>query len=457
MRRLSIARPLRALFLAFFLTGLPAVAQFGAPAAAQEMVIAPSGHIGLDLREGKVISVATPLGSVFVADPEIADVSLQSPTAVYIFGKSVGQTTVFLSDEAGNVVSGRTVTVSHDVATINAAVAALYPGADVSIRSIGRSLVVEGALASPADIDDIRSILAGYVERPEDVVMRLGLTAPNQINLRVRVAELSREVDNQLGIRWASLFGDNTAMLGFAGGAGTGADDSFSSAVHIVTGSLDVNVVVDALAQEGLVSILAEPNLTAVSGESASFLAGGEFPVPVAQSDDTVTVEFKQFGVGLTFTPTLIDANRISLQVEPEVSELDFTRGFELSGTVVPALTTRRASTTVELGSGQSFAIAGLLRSTTSQTVARLPGLGDLPVLGALFRSTSFRQGETELVIIVTPYVVRPVESVSRLPLPTDGYRPASEIERLLFGSFQTGASSPPAARLAGSAGFILE
>jgi pilus assembly protein CpaC len=434
-------------------------------AAAQEGVITPSGSISLSLRQGKVLTVDSPLGGVFVADPEIADVSLQSPTAVYIFGKAIGETTVFLTGEDGSVISGRTVFVNYDIGSVNAAISAVDPGGSVHVRAVGRSLLIEGTTSSPSDVDDIRSIVRNFVADDADIVMQVGLTAPNQVNLRVRIAEMTRSVNSNLGVEWQALFGSAARSIGFSGGSGSGVDDSFSTMGQIVTGNLDVNVIVDALAQEGMLTILAEPNLSAVSGESASFLAGGEFPVPVGSSSDSesqsVTVEFKQYGVSLAFTPTIVDDNRISIKVAPEVSELDFSAGVSLAGTEVPGLTTRRASTTVEVGSGQSFAIAGLLKSNTAQTVSRFPGLGDLPVIGALFRSNSFRQGESELVIIITPYIVEPASSVSSFALPTDGYSPPSEIERLVFGDVQSRSAGAEAPRrepaLAGSAGFILE
>ncbi len=435
------------------------------PAAAADRTITPSGELNIFLRQGVILEVDQPLYSVFVADPNIADVMLQSPQRVYVFGKAIGDTTVFLSDESGRVVAGRTIRVTHDIVTIEQAIRMMLPKASVQVRSVGRSLVVDGAVTSPIEVEDIRRLARSYVGSDDEVLLRVGLTAANQVNLRVRVAEISRSLDDRLGIRWDSLFGGGGSPVkgGFNGGAGSGATGAFDAVLNVVTGGIDLNIVVDALSQEGLISILAEPNLTAISGESASFLAGGEFPVPVAGTDGDVTIEFKQFGVSLTFTPTLVDNNRISLKVAPEVSEIDFTRAVEVAGVTVPALTTRRASTTIELGSGQSFAIAGLLKSTTSHDVDKLPGLGDIPILGALFRSSAYIQGETELVIIVTPYIVEPVARLADMRLPTDGLAPPNELERVLLGEFQSPAAGnqPTLAhgtpRLAGNAGFILE
>jgi pilus assembly protein CpaC len=234
--------------------------------------------------------------------------------------------------------------------------------------------------------------------------------------------------------------------------------------------SNDVNVsaIVDALERDGLVNVLAEPNLTALSGETASFLAGGEFPVPVGQDNDQIQIEFKQFGVSLAFTPTVLTANRISLRVRPEVSDLSDKGAIRVRDLTIPALSTRRAETTVELGSGQSFAIGGLISNSTRSNLEKVPGLGDLPVLGALFRSNGFRRSETELVIIVTPYLVAPVSAPQVLATPLDGLEDPSDLERLIQGSIADGAPRPGAVpplsrttttthRLAGPAGFMLD
>ncbi|MEZ5825639.1 MAG: hypothetical protein R3C97_13140 [Geminicoccaceae bacterium] len=227
---------------------------------------------------------------------------------------------------------------------------------------------------------------------------------------------------------------------------------------------LAIDGIIDALEREGLVAVLAEPNLTALSGETASFLAGGEFPVPVGRDKDEIQIEFKEFGVRLAFTPTVLGNDRISLKVKPEVSDLDFANAIELVGTLIPALRTRRAETTVELGSGQSFAIGGLISNSTQNNLQKFPGLGDLPVLGPLFRSTSFQRSESELVIIVTPYLVRPVRD-NELRDPTEQYRAASDLQRIIEGrltkpSVAPGATAPgisAGGRLIGPAGFLLD
>jgi pilus assembly protein CpaC len=275
----------------------------------------------------------------------------------------------------------------------------------------------------------------------------------------VRVAEVSREVLKTLGFNWDAVLGFGqfavglftgspvlTAGTSFLSGAAQGTEfNNRNAGTNSILGSfrnrnVDVNGLIDALNSEGLISILAEPNLTAVSGERATFLAGGEFPVPVPDSDGRVTIDFKQFGVSLGFMPVITGENHISLKVAPEVSQLSNTGAVNLQGFQVPALSTRRASTTVELGSGQSFVIAGLLQNNLTHDLSKLPGLGEVPVLGPLFRSDRFRRNETELVIIVTPYIVRPV-STPMLASPTDGLRPPSDADRVFLGR-TTGVSA---------------
>ena len=261
------------------------------------------------------------------------------------------------------------------------------------------------------------------------------------MNLRVRVAEISRGVDKQLGFNW-NIAG---TLGGLAIGLATGNPFSANATQSALTlsgniRSFDLNAVIDALDEEGLVSILAEPNLTAASGQTASFLAGGEFPILVPDSNGRVTIEFKKFGVSLAFTPTVVGKNRINLHVRPEVSQLSNTNSVTFNNFSVPSLTTRRAETTVELGGGQSFAIAGLLQNNVTHDISKFPGLGDIPVLGALFKSDRFQRAESELVIIVTPYIVRPVSR--RLAAPTDGFAPTHDVERLFIGGTNGQANS---------------
>jgi pilus assembly protein CpaC len=271
----------------------------------------------------------------------------------------------------------------------------------------------------------------------------MSVATPNQVNLRVRVAEVDRSVLKQLGINWSKTTGNfefltENPTTGLANVIGTGITNQLQQSFRLPGNTGQMTGMLNALAQEGLVVDLAEPNLTAMNGQTASFLVGGEFPVPtnvtVATSGGvpTISVEYKPFGVQLQFTPTIIDAHHLNLKVRPEVSELSTAGSITLSGIVIPALTVRRAETTVELGSGQSFALAGLIQHNTTQDMSEFPWLGDIPILGQLFRSNQFQRNETELVIIVTPYLVNPVAAEASLQTPTDGYVPPHDVSQVL-------------------------
>ena len=412
------------------------------PAGAVEFVTGSGTFLQLEVNKGRLVRLDRPAGTVFIADPEIADIQVKSPTLVDLLGKKAGETTLYAVDEGENVLASVAIRVNLNLSRLRDAIRKLDPRSDVEVTSIDDTLVLEGVVRSASIAEDVRRLAVRIAGDEEAVINRLGVDAPNQVNLRVRIAEISRGVDKQLGFNWQ--------ILGTLGGLSLGLamTNPFASAVSVVNslGSLtqgasaawevegwDFNAVIDALEEEGLVTILAEPNLTALTGETASFLAGGEFPILVPDSNGRVTIEFKKFGVSLAFTPTVIGETRINLHVQPEVSQLSSKNSVTLNNFVVPSLTTRRAETTVELGSGQSFAIAGLLQNNVTHDIRKFPGLGDIPVLGALFRSDRFQRDETELVIIVTPYVVRPTSRM-RLAAPTDGFVPPHDVERLITG-----------------------
>ncbi len=433
-----------------------------APMAAEPTISASASTTVLEVRQGQMIRLERPAASVFVADPETADVQAHSATLVYVFGRRAGKTTIFAVDQDENLLFSSTVEVRHPLSRIEQLIAGLGLAERVAVQSIEGGIVLSGSVADPATAEDLRELVSQFVGDNEILINRLAVDAPTQVNLRVRVAEMSREVTRLFGIRWdgALSFGD------FALGFGTGrllegADRLFGS---LDSSNVSIAGVIDALEREGLVSVLAEPNLTALSGETASFLAGGEFPVPVGRNDNEVQIEFKEFGVSLSFTPTVMSRNRISLRVRPEVSDLSENGSIKLGNLLIPALATRRAETTVELGSGQSFAIGGLISNSTRSNIEKLPGLGDLPILGALFRSTTFRRAESELVIIVTPYLVTP-RSEPDLALPVDGFRPTSHLELILEGKLAQSSPAPGVSdrsssssmRLAGPAGFAID
>jgi pilus assembly protein CpaC len=432
----------------------------------------------IEVRKGQVIRLPSPAATVFVADPEIADVQAQSPSIVYLFGRRAGSTSLYAVDENDQVLLRTMVVVEHNLSALREAIDQLAPGNGVQASSVDGSIVLDGTVDTPVQAQELRELGERFLGEEETLLYRVRVSASTQVHLRVRVAEVSREVIKEFGINWETVFETGDLLFGFATGRpafdapgtifrappqanGTIPDLFFS---NFTPGDNVVNTAIDALAQEGLVNILAEPNLTALSGETASFLAGGEFPIPVSSDEDEIEIEFKEFGIQLAFTPTVLSGSRISLRVRPEVSELSEDGAIEVNGLIIPALKTRRAETTVELGSGQSFAIGGLLSSDVQNAISKTPGLGDLPVLGTLFRSTAFRRDETELVIIVTPYLVRPVDEPV-LALPTDGYKAPNDIERILQGRLHSaqlhpgrgGPQGPQGQRLTGPVGFVLE
>jgi len=438
-----------------------------------EMVGPQEKLLRIELNKGQLVRLGASASSVFIADPAIADVQVKSPTLVYVFGKKAGETTMFAVDGKDRLLANLRVNVSHNLSNLKTAMGTLFPGSFIEVSSVGDAVMLSGSVRSGQVAEDARALAARFSGGDKNVINRLSVRGPNQVNLRVRIAEVNRSVVKRIGVNWEALLSVGSFAFGLATnnpvindlGQFIVNNDSTDSLVGGVnTGRLSINGVIDALENEGLVTVLAEPNLTAISGETASFLAGGEFPMLVPQNADQITIEFKKFGVALAFTPTLLEGGRISLKVRPEVSQLSTTGEVRLNNVVVPSLATRRAETTVELGSGQSFAIAGLIQNNLTHDLRKFPGLGDVPVLGALFRSDRFQRDETELVIIVTPYIVRPVAS-ARLHAPTDGLVMPSDNNRLEQGEVykpqmqDSGAAIRPrrAKALMGQAGFTLQ
>jgi pilus assembly protein CpaC len=454
---------------------------------------------------GVLLRLSQPAATVVSANPAIARVLPTSPTSLYLTGVSPGRTSVLVTGEGGTAIAQYDVTVTPGEAPsarpsalpaadsgpaaaqpVSAATAAAIQGAvvrsvvgagSVRVRLNGNGIAISGTVPNAAAAETVLAIARAHLADDTPVLDTMVVLGSIQVNVRVRIAEISRTVTRQLGFNWQALRPDGRMTIGLLTGAATGGAINALRPLGLTplatvppnqlglgyrSGGWDINGIIDALASDSLVSILAEPNLTAQSGETASFLAGGEFPIPVAGSSSsgnaTITVEFKQFGVSLAVVPTVLSPTRLNLRVRPEVSQLSSNGAVNVplaSGATVtiPALTVRRAETTVELGSGQSFAIAGLLQRTTAETTNALPGIGELPVIGALFRSNDFQRGESELVIIVTPYLVKPAPNPDALRLPTDGFRPATDLDRILFGRQM--APGPSGAPL--DAGFILK
>ncbi|MGH7030266.1 MAG: type II and III secretion system protein family protein [Stellaceae bacterium] len=420
--------------------------------------------IRLEVGKGTLIRLPRAANTVFVASPDIADVQIKSPTLVYISAKSPGETVIYAVDANDQVLLNAPVRVDLDLSQLRQSLRQLVPGAPVSVTQVNSDLVLSGAVASAGQAEKVRTLASAVTGavKGEKVINRLTVATPNQVNLRVRFAEVDRKILKQIGINWDKPLGNVQFQTA-----------NPVSGVNFLVGSFlpgaeRISAMVDALATEGFLTVLAEPNLTAMSGQTASFLAGGEFPYQVAQPGSVgntavFTVEFKQFGVQLAFTPTIIDANHLNLRVRPEVSQLDFADAVTVDGSLVPALTVDRAETTVELASGQSFALAGLLMHNTSQDISKVPWIGDIPILGALFRSNKFQNDETELVVIVTPYLVRP--PVTALASPTDGWVAPHDAQQVLWGDTWRQSLPAPArgpldsggAGLIGPAGFRLD
>jgi pilus assembly protein CpaC len=424
-----------------------------APAMAASKVTAIK-PLSLNVDHGINLTLDAPATSVFIANPEIADVQVMSPTSIMIFGKRTGETSFVATDAAGHTLEQRTVRVIQDLSNLRQELARAIPGNKIRASTLPNGLVLTGEAKDASTVADAYKMAMRYLPAGGDIINRIHVSGSNQIQIRVRFAEVQRNLENSLGFNWQNLANIGGFTLGIATGNLVNATGSGAFNVNSSTGlfprpnnttlnapndvigfqhigkRFGIQGMIDALAQDGLITILAEPNLTAMSGETANFLAGGEFPIPIPQGNGTISIEFKNYGVSLAFTPTLIGESRVSLHVKPEVSELTSTGSIILNNITVPAIITRRAETTVEVASGQSFAIAGLLDNQQSQTVNKYPLLGDVPILGSLFRSNQFQSGQTELVIIITPYIVTP-NGEQQLALPTDGLSPPSESDRL--------------------------
>jgi pilus assembly protein CpaC len=435
-------------------------AQTNTPASQQAPGLAPEpvrpvrpvrASITMSAGTGQVIHLRAGAANVFTADPKVAEVRPASADSLFVFGVAPGSTTVAALDSNGAAIGQYQVTVlpsGFDAAQVRGALSR-NGGAGVVTKPTETGVALTGRVATPAEAERAVDLAKGVLPSDAKIDNRLQVGEGIQVGLHVRIAEMTRTLTRELGVNWSAAaqlgseaaFGVTTSNLlsSVAGVSPTEATIGLGSAKR----GWSLDAVIDALSQDQLVHVLAEPNLTTISGQPASFLVGGEFPIPVAttqasgNNNGTFSIDFKQYGISLAFVPTVLSHDRISLHVRPEVSQLDKADGVTsyINGNVtisIPALTVRRADTTVELGSGQSFAIAGLLSDQTTQITQATPGLGDVPILGALFRSDSFQKAETELVIVVTPYIVRPISDPNALHLSTDGFRDPNDLERIL-------------------------
>ncbi|HSC19097.1 MAG TPA: type II and III secretion system protein family protein [Rhizomicrobium sp.] len=424
-------------------------------------------RITLALDKAALVQLDTNARDVLVSNPGIVDAVVRTPRRVFLLAMKTGQTNAFFFDSAGHQILSIDIRVERDVTDLGAMMHNNFSHSNIHVSAMNDNVVLTGTVQNAMEATRAQDLATSFAGDPKKVVNMLKVDANDQVLLKVRVAEMQRSVSKQFGIdlsaainAWgvpivaqtSNPFGLVGRALSDASGMQVGPNcPLFNQSSQMAPSThLCANGVLQALEEVGLIRTLAEPNLTAVSGETARFLAGGEFPVPGGRdSQGNVSIIFKQFGVGLSFTPVVLSENRISLQISTEVSELTNTGAFTLSagsvinpqtgavtsipGITVPALNVRRAQTTVELPSGGSFAIAGLLQHTTKQQIDAFPGLKDMPVLGALFRSRDFLNNETELVVLVSTYLVKPV-SGKHLAAPTDGFVPPSDVDTILTG-----------------------
>lgn len=471
----------------------------GSPVGVQR----PNTDVKLSIGEGQLITLPSAVSSVWVSNPGAADVYVNNPRQIHLFGKGFGETTVFATSANGTVIYSANVLVSQNITSIDRMLKAAMPETDISVTVVGQIAVINGTVKSPQDSEQAQRLVLTLLNPGVNVndaaamlkigvINRLKMATPLQVNLQVRFAEVSRNFVKDVGVNLLTRdqtsgfqFGiasgnrtpgtittpdisnlpvlDASSKFGFPAGTitlpfdpqrgdfvypGTGTNSTFTKGTANTTLGiaskllgLDILGAIDLGERVGQVTTLANPNLTALSGETGTFLAGGEIPLLISQGLGAVSVEYKQYGVSLAYTPTVLSDGRISLRVRPEVSSISAGGGVTLpNGTTVPALTTRRAETTIELGSGESMMIAGLLTNNHNNIIDKAPGLGDVPILGALFRSNSFQRSETELVIVITPYLVKPVNA-SEIVLPTDGYKAPDDFQRIFGG--QLSGSTP--------------
>ncbi len=449
----------RRLTATLLMASLAAAPLIGIPVgtANAQSVTKPSHDVVLSIGRGELLTVPGNMADVFISNDSVADVQIKSQRQLYLFGKAGGQTTVYASDARGDIIWSANVRVGSNLDSVDQMLTLAMPEAKINVSTMGTNTVLlTGTVAAPEDAAEAEQLVQAFVGDGSNVISRLKMATPLQVNLQVRFAEVSRSLVRAIGANLTT--GDLTDGFQFGIGNGRAAVTQYSPGgplgVNVTEGAdgtsvvsttstgstiaafgklfgLDLAGTLDLAEQNGLVTTLSQPNLTALSGETADFLAGGEFPIPISQGLGTTAVEYRKFGVSLAYTPTVLANGRISIRVRPEVSELSTQGAVTLNGFQIPALTIRRAETTVELGSGQSFMIAGLMSNNAQNTIDKAPGVGDVPILGNLFRSRSFRRGETELVIVVTPYLVNPVDA-NDIKLPTDGFRAANELQSFL-------------------------
>jgi pilus assembly protein CpaC len=430
--------------------------------------------LALGVGKSMVVDLPRDVKDVLVADPKIANAVVRSAQRAYIIGGAVGQTNVVFFDADGQQVASYDIAVKRDLNGVRAALQQSLPG--IQIEGVGDSVLLTGSVSSPVEAQQAGEIAARLVGGMDKVVNSIVVRGRDQVMLKVNVSEVRRDIVKQMGVDLSASMNYGTAIVNFNNGNPFTAfgrplvSDNGLSASSVLKGLPTVTATMRAMESAGVAKTLAEPNLTAISGESATFIAGGEFPVPAGYSCDPVThvcttqIQYKKFGISLNFTPVVLSEGRISLRVMTEVSELSQENAITLNqggnSLTVPSIKTRRAETTLEIPSGGSMAMAGLIQEQTKQAINGLPGLDQLPVLGALFRSQDFVNNQTELMVLVTPYVVRAVAQ-KELSRPDDGFAPASDSQSALLGRinriYGLAARVDPVSGPQGNFGFIID
>ncbi|MCK8464904.1 type II and III secretion system protein family protein [Aliiroseovarius sp. S1339] len=452
----------------------------GAPAVSSAETLrvmsgSPSGALKVPMNRAVVVESDVPFAELSIANPGIADISTLSDRTIYVLGKTPGRTTLTLLGADGKLITNVDVHVAPDIAEFKERLRQILPGEQIEVRTANDGIVLSGMVSSIQRLDRALDLAQRYA--PERVSNLLTVGGTQQVMLKVRFAEMGRSVRKSLSSSLALSGGLNPDSLQAATARGIGQGGSLLDTTQTTlvdgangamkfgfgVGSLQVGILLEALESKGVVRTLAEPNLTALSGQEASFLAGGEYPLPVSNGDNEIAVTYKPFGVELTFTPTVLSDDVINLQLKAAVSGLDESVSYNNGGFSINAFRRRETSTTVEMRDGESFAIAGLIEDDFQDNIASVPWLGDIPVLGALFRSTEYQRAQSELVIIVTAHLVTPTRGEA-LAVPTDRIRPPSEQELFLFGN--TSASNRPKSGAAGevaqqdfsgSYGYVME
>ena len=428
-------RHIRRLILAFLML----MTLLAAPVHAEITILNTEAPdvIRIVLDKSTILNSDTPMTRVSLAQPGAASIVVLSPTQIYVTGQTLGTTTLTLW-QGKRVSAVYDLVITPDVTRLKRMIHEILPmEKNIQVLSSGESITLSGYVTNTGNLTSVLAL--AEAEAPEKVVNLLRVEGVQQVMLEVRVAEMSRSALKRMGINMAAIFSNFTIYSFLNNLTSLNADgtismtDNINSAIQYNNGSTNIAGFIDALKANGLARLLAEPNLTCVSGESADFLVGGEIPIPKPGSLGNVTIEFKPFGVGLEFTPTVLSSGNINLHVSPEVSELDYANAVSFDGYEIPALSTRKATTVVNLADGQSFAIAGLISESLRESSQRFPVLGDVPILGSLFRSTSYQKSKSELVIIVTAHLVKPLD-MTRQTLPGDDFKEPSDYEFYMLG-----------------------